>query len=141
MQSMNSLHSCQSPLHVHRIQMDTTHCGYNGVLAPVKISETVCNLMSWSKHCCVRNVHSWQCHSHSKAQIILNNFLPDCLTKNWTLLCTVANIALHRFYKCVREYTASDCWWFTLLGIYINCAFLAVHIPMKNIIHKVLFRI
>ena len=72
--------------------------------------------MRWSEHCFVGNVYLRQCHSHGRAQIILNNFLPDCLTENYTLLCIVA-IALHRFYKCVREHMLSD-----IGGIFLGVA-------------------
>ena len=48
------------------------------------------------------------------AQKIPNTFLPQCITINYTLVCTIANTALHILYKCVREYMVSDCRWLTL---------------------------
>ena len=47
-------------------------------------------------------------------QKIPNTFLPQCITANYTLVCTIANTALHIIYKCVREYMVSDYRWLTL---------------------------
>ena len=54
-------------------------------------------------------------HSHIIAQKIPNSFLPQCITVNYTLVCTIANTALHIIYKCVREYMVSDYRWLTLI--------------------------
>ena len=36
---------------------------------------------------------------------------------NYTLVCTIANTALHIIYKCVREYMVSDYRWLTLYRV------------------------
>jgi hypothetical protein len=76
--------------------------------------ETVLPLMALSELCCARIVTLRQRHSHGKARIRANIFIQQFMTKNYTLVYTVANLVLHRLHKCVREYMASDYRWLTL---------------------------
>ena len=76
--------------------------------------ETVLPLMRLSDLCCARIVTLRQRHSHGKARIRANIFIQQFMTKNYTLVYTLANLVLHRLHKCDREYMASDYRWLTL---------------------------
>ena len=81
---------------------------------------TVLPLMALSELGCARIVTLRQRHSHGKARIRANIFIQQFMTKNYTLVYTVANLVLHRLHKCVREYMPSDYRWLTLYMILLG---------------------
>ena len=72
-------------------------------------------LISLSDICCVQTMYSQQHHYHSKAQKVLNIFLQTFRNKNYTLICTVADLVLQTLHK--RIHVISGLFYYTVCKI------------------------